>query len=48
MIADWQMEVIRALTNMLDEVCCSSKLAYTEKNVFVYSKEINSKKKRKY
>lgn len=30
-IADWQMQVISALTNMLEEVCCSSRLAYKKK-----------------
>ena len=30
MTADWQTKVIIALTNMLEEACCSSRLAYTE------------------
>lgn len=30
MIADWQMQVISALTYMLEVVCCSSRLAYTD------------------
>lgn len=52
MTADWQMEVIRALTNMLEEVCCSSRLACTETNVFTRMKKtagnlnIHSKQKK--
>lgn len=30
MIADWQMQVISTLTNMLEEVCCSSRLPCTQ------------------
>ncbi len=31
MMADWQMVVISARTNMLDDVCCSSRLACRER-----------------
>lgn len=33
MIADWQMQVISARTNMLEEICFSSRLAYRDRFV---------------
>lgn len=41
------MQVISALTNMLEEVCCSSRLAYKESHLFMCAQNWKTPPKRR-